>query len=135
MHLSKIGEYACDVIKKTPDLHSCCRIDAFVVMPNHVHLLIYVNYEKDNQEGVYDSDDDFKINQKMKEIALRKGKLSVIVGSIKSTITRFANDNDMFFGWQTRFHDHIIRNSKEYNYIFQYIENNVINWKSDCFWD
>ena len=50
MHFSKIGEYACDVIKKAPDLHTCCGIDAFVVMPNHVHLLIYVNYEKNNQE-------------------------------------------------------------------------------------
>ena len=134
MHLSKIGVYTYDVIKKTPDLHSCCGIDAFVVMPNHVHLLIYVNYENDNREGMSDTNDNLETNQKMREIALRKGKLSVIVGSIKSAVTRYAN-NDIYFGWQTRFHDHIIRNSKEYNYIFQYIENNVINWKSDCFWD
>ena len=135
MHLSKIGVYACDVINKTPDLHPDCGIDTFVVMPNHIHLIIYVNYEKDGQKDISDLGDDLELNQKMKEIALRKGKLSVIVGSIKSAITRYANDNDIYFGWQTRFHDHIIRNSKEYNYIFKYIENNVINWKSDCFWD
>ena len=135
MHFSKIGEYACDVIKKAPDLHSCCGIDAFVVMPNHVHLLIYVDFEKENQDGASDSDDDMGANQKMKEIALRKGKLSVIVGSIKSAVTRYANTNDIPFEWQTRFHDHIIRNSKEYKLIFNYIENNIINWKSDCFWD
>jgi REP element-mobilizing transposase RayT len=37
------------------------------------------------------------------------------------------------FGWQTRFHDHIIRNSQEFERIQQYIENNPLNWKEDKF--
>jgi hypothetical protein len=32
------------------------------------------------------------------------------------------------FAWQTRFHDHIIRNQSEYQRIDQYITNNPAKW-------
>ena len=44
-------------------------------------------------------------------------------------MTKFAHDKNVSFVWQTRFHDHIIRNATELNRIAQYIENNVANWK------
>lgn len=135
IHLSEIGNQAFNAIQKTPQLYPYCGIDTFAIMPNHIHLLIYINHEKKEQDNTDDFQDNLEVNQQMKEIALRKGKLSIIVGSIKSSVTRYANINDIPFGWQTRFHDHIIRNSSEYNRIFNYIETNVINWKSDCFWD
>lgn len=37
------------------------------------------------------------------------------------------------FGWQSRFHDHIIRNEKSFDTIQNYIENNPINWNKDKF--
>jgi hypothetical protein len=37
------------------------------------------------------------------------------------------------FAWQTRFHDHIIRNNDEYKHIENYIINNPFNWKDDKF--
>ena len=135
MHLSEIGEYMSIVINNTPILHPCCNIETFVIMPNHVHAIIYVNHVKEKDDDAEYDEKDLDTNQKMKEIALRKGKLSTIVGSMKAAVTRYANENDIYFGWQTRFHDHIIRNATEYNYISRYIENNVFNWKSDCFWD
>jgi hypothetical protein len=35
------------------------------------------------------------------------------------------------FGWQSRFHDRIIRNEKELNNIRQYIDNNPAKWEFD----
>ena len=35
--------------------------------------------------------------------------------------------------WQERFHDHIIRNSEEFERIQTYIETNPKNWKDDKF--
>jgi len=35
--------------------------------------------------------------------------------------------------WQSRFHDHIIRNDIEYKRIFNYIETNIENWEKDKF--
>ena len=32
-----------------------------------------------------------------------------------------------------RYHDHVIRNINDYNNISTYIENNIANWYTDCF--
>jgi len=37
------------------------------------------------------------------------------------------------FTWQTRFHDHIIRNGISFERISEYIRNNPANWKGDKF--
>ena len=60
--------------------------------------------------------------------------LSVVIRQFKQSITRFAHENNIEFAWQTRFHDHIIRNNDEMNGIAKYIENNVANWKEDEFY-
>jgi putative transposase len=38
------------------------------------------------------------------------------------------------FGWQSRFHDHIIRNSKSYETIQNYILENPLKWENDKFY-
>ncbi|MBR3765164.1 MAG: hypothetical protein IKK57_11535 [Clostridia bacterium] len=35
--------------------------------------------------------------------------------------------------WQKSFHDHIIRNEREYRLIWEYIDANPYNWETDCF--
>jgi len=54
--------------------------------------------------------------------------LSVVVRQTKQSVTRFAKQNHIPFAWQTRYHDHIIRNADEMNRIANYIEHNVDNW-------
>ena len=51
----------------------------------------------------------------------------------KSAVTTFAVKNNIEFGWQERFHDHIIRNEESYQKIRNYIINNPSNWKTDKF--
>ena len=60
--------------------------------------------------------------------------MAVTIGSLKSAITHFANQNAIDFAWQPRFHDRIIRDQPEMNRIATYIENNVANWKDDEFY-
>lgn len=38
------------------------------------------------------------------------------------------------FVWQSRFHDHIIRNSRSFDNIQNYIEQNPLKWKEDTFY-
>lgn len=45
-----------------------------------------------------------------------------------SSVGKMANDY-----WQSRFHDHIIRNDDEFYRIKNYIANNPGNWKEDKF--
>lgn len=60
-----------------------------------------------------------------------KNSVSSIIGSYKSAVTKHANRLGLKNGWQTRFHDHIIRDDGEYQRINDYIENNIANWKED----
>ena len=62
-----------------------------------------------------------------------KNTLSSIIGSYKSVVTKNARKTNPNFGWQSRFHDHIIRNDRAHFNISRYIENNPANWKGDRF--
>ena len=62
-----------------------------------------------------------------------KNTISSMVGSYKSAVTKKCNENNFPFGWQSRFHDHIIRDNDEFNRIKNYIANNPANWEQDKF--
>ncbi len=62
-----------------------------------------------------------------------KNTISAMIGSFKSAVTKWCNENKLPFGWQTRFHDHIIRNNDEFWRIRNYIVNNETNWTEDKF--
>lgn len=62
-----------------------------------------------------------------------KNTISSIVGSYKSAVTKHAHRLGFDFSWQSRFHDHIIRNDAEFKRITAYIENNPSNWENDNF--
>ncbi len=57
--------------------------------------------------------------------------LSSIIRGFKIGVTKNARKIDPNFEWQTRFHDHIIRNSKSLEKIQNYIFNNPQQWKDD----
>jgi REP element-mobilizing transposase RayT len=57
--------------------------------------------------------------------------LGAVIRSFKSSVKRYANNNQIEFAWQPRFYDHIIRDEKSLNNIRAYIENNPIGWNQD----
>ena len=73
------------------------------------------------------------VNVQMQIISKCKGRLSVVVGGLKRSITHYANTNNIPFAWQSRFHDRIVRDQDELNRIATYIENNVAQWHLDEF--
>lgn len=50
-----------------------------------------------------------------------------MVGLFKSAVTKHARRLGFNFDWQSKFHDHIIRNDAEYQRIHHFIENNPFN--------
>ena len=150
MHLSAIGIYAQDCIQQTPNHHPYADIPLFVVMPDHIHAIVSIDsgktpHNKRSIESLYDinngvmtrdGDDVGDIELKQYGTSTQFATqmqtwLSVVIRMFKASVTGFAKANSIPFCWQTRFHDHIIRNNEELNGIAQYIENNVAKWILD----
>ncbi|MEX0723353.1 MAG: transposase [Gracilimonas sp.] len=108
------------------------KLDAFVVMPDHVHGIIQIIPDKSDRNPVgtlhATSLQDFEYKNRMSAISPKPGALSTIVRSYKSALTRWCNQKNYKFGWQPRFYDHIIRNHKSLNNIRHYIKMNPENW-------
>ena len=138
MQLSSVGILA-DVFWHEIKNHSKnIELDAFVVMPNHIHGILIID---GNENGDIDIAADAETRHAETRHALSqqrfqnqgKNSVSSLVGSYKSAVTKHANRLNLESGWQTRFHDHIIRNEVEFDRIANYIESNVANWKDDKF--
>lgn len=137
MQLSPIGEYAHKQFANVKTHYPYVEIPLFVVMPNHIHAVMIIDRENVPYDRANDCRDAARhvsmvgTNNTMSEIANMQGWLSVVIGGIKSSITRYANQNNIPFAWQSRFHDRIVRNNQELNRIAEYIENNVAQWQLD----
>ncbi len=146
MELSEMGEYLNEQILNIQQHYPYAIIDDFVIMPNHLHLIVLIN-GADCRDGARTvstentkPDDKTKrwknlsVDKKMQKISYNKKALSVVIGGLKSAATRYAHATNPHFAWQTRFHDHIIRSTDDLIRILHYIETNIKNWKSDSFY-
>ena len=59
---------------------------------------------------------------------------NAIIPKFISTFKRFVNKNFGYNIFQRSYHDHIIRNKKEYEIISKYIYENPLKWKKDCYY-
>ncbi len=146
MQLSETGKMANHFWLEIPNHFLFVTLDEFVVMPNHIHGIIVIDKPVDNNGGNVagnvtnvDNVAGNVINQ-IKPLPhprfhnQGKNTISAMVGSFKSAVTKCCNENKFPFGWQSRFHDHIIRDNDEFIRIRNYIINNPANWKEDKFY-
>jgi REP element-mobilizing transposase RayT len=86
-------------------------IDTFIIMPNHIHLLLRI--ERDESDPTPSLPVIGRIIQQFKAAASKESGFSI---------------------WQKAFYEHIIRTEKEYDAIWNYIENNPIKWVFDKYY-
>ena len=109
--LSDIGECCLRAINLAVETYDGFDVDIFVIMPNHIHLLIAVDDAKP------------------------KGSVASFVSFIKGKATRAARE--LYPGcviWQARYYDHIIRDERDYQSTWEYIVNNPAKWREDRYW-
>ena len=137
MELNKLGEIVDECWHNIPEHFPFVVLDEFCVMPNHIHGIIVIDDKTGNICGrdvaCNVSTENETNSNKMSIISPKPGSLSTIIRSFKSAITKSANENNYVFRWQSRFHEHIIRNEKSLNRIRNYIRNNSKNWQNDKF--
>jgi putative transposase len=126
MHLSVVGMIAHQYIEDIPIHYRQVSLGAFVVMPDHIHLILIIN-ELESTNNSQDTDSPVeKIRKFGKPIP---GSVSMIINQYKSSVKRWCNKNNHSeFQWQSRFYDHIIRSDRSFFFISRYIVNNPKNW-------
>jgi REP element-mobilizing transposase RayT len=139
MVLTGIGEIARQLWTEIPVHFPGTELGEFVVMPNHVHGIIGIHHRRDvacniPTCNIPTTDDIPTKNEYMASISPKPGTLSAMIRSYKSAVTKRCHDNHISnFGWQSRFHDHIIRDQDEFDRIERYIMENIANWETDKF--
>ncbi|SMG51633.1 hypothetical protein SAMN05661096_03794 [Marivirga sericea] len=106
-------------------------------MPNHFHGIIGIGENRYNTLGT-----DHGTNGRGRDARHRVStfgpqskNLGSFIRGFKSGVTVGARLINPDFGWQDRFHDHIIRDKKSFHRISEYIKNNIRNWSDDGFHD
>ena len=109
-NLNLLGKIAQEEIEELSTHYAAIHVDKYVVMPNHVHLILIISSEQN--AGV---------NQ--------------IIAQYKSGVTRKIRQIRPSENiWQRSFHDHVIRNQESYEKIWNYIDGNPKKWEEDCFY-
>jgi len=117
IELSDIGQIVDLSINNIPQKYSCVSVNTYVIMPNHLHMILII--EKDNGRQ----------NNSGRQVAAPTVTVQTIIGHLK----RFVSMQCGFSVWQKSFHDHIIRDDLDYRRIAQYIADNPYKWTEDCY--
>ena len=121
--LTDIGFVIEQEILRIPEIYGNVIISKFVIMPNHVHMIIEI---LDNGGKMPPLRDD---GGKMPPLR-NAGSVGQIVNQWKRAISIKLG----FSPWQKSFHDHVIRNQEDYNRIAEYVDNNPEKWSEDRYY-
>ncbi len=118
--LTPYGQIVKDIIDILPQRFNV-DVDKYVIMPNHIHLIIKI--ENGDERAI-------------RESPLQEGRsiISKVIGYLKMNASKqihlISNQKSI---WQRSYHDHIIRDERDYLKIWNYIDTNAEKWEEDCF--
>ena len=116
--LTKYGNVAEKQIQAMDALYENLNVDKYVIMPNHIHLLIRILCVAD------------EYGPSRTPVPTRNSIISRFVSTFKRFCDKEYGENI----WQPRSYDRVIRNDVEYQKIWQYIDENPIKWEFDKFY-
>ena len=110
--LSPVGLLVKQAIEDIPVHYPNVSLEHYVVMPNHVHILLSIGGDGGRM------------------LSAPTTPLSTIVGQMKRAASKAAGHSI----WQKGYHDHIVRNDGDYLRIWDYIRTNPAKWREDCYY-
>ena len=103
--LSEIGGIVEKSILQIGEHYDHITVDQYCIMPDHVHLLLSIHADEHGR-------------------IISAPTLSTVVGSMKRWVSRQIGRPI----WQKSFYEHSIRNQRDYDEIWEYIENNPLKY-------
>ena len=107
-----MGIVADKYIKQMNGFYENISVDQYVIMPNHIHILLFVCEGGSPRTST-------------------PTKQTSTVSHFISTFKRFCNKEYGENIWQRGFHDHVIRGREDYEEIVKYIYENPARWYYD----
>ena len=148
MDLSPIGHIANSCWYEIPNHFPFVELGIHIIMPNHVHGIVMINKPDDGRnDGPTVETQNFaslppppsppppsELDKPKNQFGPQSKNLASIIRGFKIGVTKNARQINPDFAWQSRFHDHIIRNEKSFQRISAYIINNPQKWPEDKFY-
>jgi len=131
MRLNECGRIALNEWRLTPHVRPNVRLDAHVVMPNHVHGVVDIVRRSETDRERCRGVSQHAPTGETDELRTPSQTIGAIVRGFKGAATRRIN---RFRGapgepvWQRNYYEHIIRNRRSLERIRQYIEVNPARW-------
>jgi REP element-mobilizing transposase RayT len=131
-----------DIWQALPSWFPTIELDEFIVMPNHIHFVIWIltssEYAQNRFQGKKDGGGPRPYVIPLPNKINSAPALGDIVGAFKSLIFTvyldWINANDPSRRakfWQQNYYEHSVRNDRELNAVRQYIIDNPNNWIMD----
>ncbi|MEO8230946.1 MAG: transposase, partial [Ignavibacteriota bacterium] len=145
MILNDFGKIVNEEWLKTKEIRKNVDLDSYIVMPNHFHGTLIINYNENvgATRWVTQKDDApteilIKTDESLKDRAIHRiahtlisNSLGAIIGQFKSIVTNrvMRIDNNILKSvWQRNYYEHIIRNEMDLFNIRTYIKLNPLKW-------
>lgn len=108
VELSQYGKMVDNAIQNIPSAYPALSLEGYIIMPNHIHLLVRVCADEYGRPLVAPT-------------------MSRVIKQLKGIVSKQAGLGI----WQKSFHDHIIRNREDYEEHLRYIYENPLRWRYD----
>lgn len=155
IHYTPLGNIVNDCLSAIPEHHADVALLNHVVMPNHIHMVLSLSTDQsaDMQHLAHAATATgcLKPPRHIAPVSENhfNSRLAIIVRSFKAACTieinrqRQAATNNAdstraqsiapLQVWQRNYHEHIIRNRRDYEKIMNYVSSNIEKWDQDCF--
>lgn len=110
--LSQPGQAVDAAIRQIPEYHPDAYVDKYVIMPNHIHLILVLG----------------EIEWPTMCAATHRSSVPGIIHGMKEAVTKQLG----YSIWQKSYHDHVIRNRPDCLRIWTCIDTNPAKWREDC---
>ena len=156
MFLSDVGKIVEHCILDIANHHTNVDLVNHIIMPNHIHMVLCVGAQQPpvGTRYIASAPSIQPIGQNMGclrpprhgepyEDFHHNSSLAVVVGTFKAAVTRLMRTRCIASlqeheriqpVWQSRYHEHIIRNHRAFDNIMNYIDTNIEKWNKDCFY-
>ena len=108
VELTLQGKIVDEAINQIPKIYDSVLVDCYVIMPNHIHLILIIHADENGRPMVAPT-------------------VSRIISQMKGYVTKRIGKSI----WQKLFFDHIIRNKQDYKEHVKYIYENPLRWTYD----